>query len=150
MQQIFFVSARPSQCGSCYEDVCSGNSGIFPGGFGIGSGFGYGSSFGFGGLSGFGGGYFPQIPPPVSFLPVPQPVPIKIPSVKPASVTIPNIIVALLPPNNKPVCQPRPIIRPRPPVIPVPQPYPVPIRSGCDTECVCWLDLHQWSVTKSE
>ncbi|KAK7603623.1 hypothetical protein V9T40_003622 [Parthenolecanium corni] len=70
------------------------------------------------------------VSPPISFVPVPQPVPVKIPAPRPQSVTIPNIILALLPPTNKPVvkpCLPPPVPRPQPIVLPIPQPYPLPV-----------------------
>lgn len=121
-QNILIIRARPSDCG------CGG-------GFPVCGGFGGGIEVG--GGEGFCGPppFIPQPSPPVSFVPVPQPVPIRIPSPRPQSVTIPNIILALLPPNNKPIVRPRPIIRPSPPaIIPIPQPYPYPIRPGCDSE----------------
>ncbi|KAK7603629.1 hypothetical protein V9T40_003628 [Parthenolecanium corni] len=76
------------------------------------------------------------VAPAISFAPVPQPVPIKIPAASPPqSVTIPNIILALLPPTPKaPVVKPcpPPAPRPRPIVIPIPQPYPVTVPDcGC-------------------
>ncbi|KAK7603630.1 hypothetical protein V9T40_003629 [Parthenolecanium corni] len=71
--------------------------------------------------------------PSFSFAPAPQPVPVRIPAPCPQSVTIPNIIVALLPPTpKKPVCprpvaRPAPIYQPQPIVVPVPQPRFIPV-----------------------
>ncbi|XP_065221253.1 uncharacterized protein LOC135846210 [Planococcus citri] len=123
LQTLNLASAKPSPGGGC---GCEG----FEGGFGrefVGGGFG--REF----VGGFGGGCGP-ISPPISFLPVPQPVPIRVREPQRQSVTIPNIILALLPPNQKSHIAPRPIIRPPPVVLPLPQPFPFPIggeRCGC-------------------
>lgn len=67
--------------------------------------------------------------PSPSIIPFPQPVPVREPQRENyQSVTIPNIIVALLPPTNKPVpavpvVQPKPVSRPPPVVLPAPKPY---------------------------
>ena len=98
------------------------------------------ADYGWGGFGGgYGGGCGPAIPPspPISFVPVPQPLPVKIPAppnCQKQSVTIPNIILALLPPNSKPPCAPKPVLRPPPPqpiVVPLPQPCPVPVPTPC-------------------
>lgn len=121
-QQILITSAKPILCGGCGDGCCGGlplGCGSLNGGF-------------------IGGGYRcgPHITPPISFLPVPQSLPIRIPAPRPQSVTIPNIIVALLPPNQNRVIRPRPICGPRPLVLPIPQPYSLPIRSECDSDCL--------------
>lgn len=76
--------------------------------------------------------------PPISFVPVPQPLPVRIPQPAPKpSVTIPNIVLAILPPNQKPIL-PRPVYRPPPPppvVVPLPRPYPLPVPAGCNSGC---------------
>ncbi|KAK7603619.1 hypothetical protein V9T40_003618 [Parthenolecanium corni] len=85
----------------------------------------------------FGCGFPAPLPPPIAFAPFPHPVPVRVPPpCPPPSVTIPNIILALLPPQ-RPISRPvLPFLPPPPPpaVVPIPQPYPVPFADpgvGC-------------------
>ncbi|XP_065213977.1 cuticle protein 79-like [Planococcus citri] len=128
LQGILVAQAKPVFGGGCGEiDYgCGGYGGGF-GGFGERFCGGYGGGFG----EGFGRGPIIAPTPPISFLPVPQPLPVRVPVPPRQSVTIPNIILALLPPNNKPPCLPKPIVRPPHFVVPLPQPCPVPIPTPC-------------------